>query len=88
MTPAWDVPWLIVGLAFAAFLVWLAFRRRRPPVLSFSVTGPPVTAEIEALLAPYGHGAVVGVVQMPTGLVVSYDNGVRLTFSPRSTYNG
>jgi hypothetical protein len=49
------------------------------------VEGPPITREMQLLFGAYGQGRLVGVVQMREGLLVTYDNGVQLTFVPVPT---
>ena len=48
-----------------------------------TIKGPPVTAELQALLKPYGDGKkVLGVVQLSDGLHVRYYGGKRMVFKP------
>lgn len=85
MTPAWTLPWLVVGglaLLFVAALVYGYRRRLQVPTRVFEVQGAPVTEDMQLLLGAYGQGRVTGVVQLREGLQVGYDSGVQLTFVP------
>lgn len=46
-------------------------------------TGPPVTREMQQLFGGYAmNGAVTGIIQLPKGLRVTYENGVTILFAP------
>lgn len=53
-------------------------------VPAFTLTGPPITPEMQMLFGPYAGGGaeVVGIAQLTHGLVVSFGNGLQLTFAP------
>ncbi len=50
---------------------------------SVRFTGPPVTREMQQLFGGYsGNGVVTGIIQLPKGLRVTYENGVTILFAP------
>lgn len=73
---------LIIGMGQAARRrrYYRQFRGQR-----MTVTGPPVTPELQQLFGAYGQDNVEGIVQLQDGLQVAYANGVQLTFVPVHT---
>lgn len=51
-----------------------------------TLSGPPVTLEMQMIFGFYGQATVTGVVVLKDGLHVAYENGLVLTFIP--TYPG
>lgn len=57
--------------------------QRRPGEHIIHFTGPPVTREMQQLFGGYGGEAhVVGIIQLSTGIRVTYSNGESVLFIP------
>lgn len=55
----------------------------RPGERVIHFTGPPVTREMQQLFGGYsGNGPVTGIIQLNTGVRVTYGNGVSILFAP------
>lgn len=58
-------------------------RTERPGEKIIHFTGPPVTREMQQLFGGYaGHGRVTGIIQLASGIRVTYEDDASVLFAP------
>lgn len=59
---------------------------KRPGETIINFTGPPVTREMQQLFGGYaGHGRVTGIIQLASGIRVTYEDDASVLFAPLVT---